>query len=114
MAANLGLGNLVGVMDNNDFTGLERLSEGHKAFYPLVDKAVAFGWEAAAVKDGHDSGALFDALASRTGDKPFLAVARTVKGKGVSYMEHVPIWHYRSPNPEEYRRAVAEIEGNAA
>ncbi len=114
MAANLGLANLVGVMDNNDFTGLERLSEGHKAFYPLVDKAAAFGWEAVAVKDGHDGGALFDALASRTGDKPFLAIARTVKGKGVSYMEHVPIWHYRSPNPEEYRQAVAEIEGNAA
>jgi transketolase len=112
MAGNLGLGNLVGVMDNNDFTGLERMSEGHKAFYPLVDKAVSFGWDAVQVRNGHDSAALFDALATRRGDKPFLAVAQTVKGKGVSYMEHVPIWHYRSPNPDEYRQAVAEIEGS--
>jgi transketolase len=114
MAANLGLNNLVGIMDNNDFSGLERMSEGHKAFYPLVDKAIAFGWEAVAVKDGHDSAALFDALVSRHGEKPFLAIARTVKGKGVSYMEHVPIWHYRSPSPEEYRQAIAEIERSAA
>ena len=46
MAANLGLGNLVVLMDNNDFSGLERMSEGHRAFYPLVEKAEAFGWEA--------------------------------------------------------------------
>jgi transketolase len=112
MGANLGLNNLVAVMDNNDFTGLERMSEGHKAFYPLVDKAVAFGWESVQLRDGHDSAALFDVIASRGGDKPFLAVARTIKGKGVSYMEHVPIWHYRSPNPEEYKQALAEIEGS--
>ena len=113
MAGNLGLTNLIGVMDNNDFSGLERMSEGHKAFYPLVDKARAFGWDAALVKNGHDNAALFDALVSRPGGKPYLVVAETVKGKGVSYMEHVPIWHYRSPNPEEYRQAIAEIEGSA-
>src|SRR5690242_3545380 len=49
MAANLGLANLIGVMDNNDFSGLERMSEGHRAFYPLVEKASAFGWEAVEV-----------------------------------------------------------------
>jgi len=114
MAGNLGLGNLVGVMDNNDFSGLERMSEGHKAFYPVVDKARAFGWDSALVKNGHDNAALFDALASRQDDKPFLVVAETVKGKGVSYMEHVPIWHYRSPNAAEYQQAIAEIEGSAA
>ncbi len=108
MAANLGLGRLVAVMDNNDFSGLERMSEGHPAFYPLVEKARAFGWEVVEV-EGHDSQEIFNAISGRSGTKPFLAIGKTVKGKGVSFMEHVPIWHYRSPNPDEYRRAIAEI-----
>lgn len=111
MAANLGLSNLILLLDNNDFSGLERMSEAHKAFYPVLDKARAFGWEAAEV-DGHDGGAIVEAVEGRAGDRPMLVACRTVKGKGVSYMEHVPIWHYRSPNPEEYRRALAEIEEN--
>ena len=112
MAGNRGLTNLIAVMDNNDFSGLERMSEGHKAFYPLVDKAVAFGWEAVEV-DGHDSAALYEAIQGRKGDRPFMIVGKTIKGKGVSFMEHVPIWHYRSPNKEEYAQALAEIEGSA-
>jgi transketolase len=39
-----------------------------------------------------------------------MVVARTTKGKGVSYMENEPIWHYRSPCKDEYRRAVEELE----
>jgi transketolase len=108
MAANLGLNNLVAFMDNNDFTGLERLSESHPAFYPLVEKAEAFGWDVREV-DGHDGGAVMAAVNARRRNRPFLAVCKTTKGKGVSYMEHVPIWHYRSPNPDEYRIALSEI-----
>ncbi|CAA7612152.1 transketolase [Magnetospirillum sp. UT-4] len=109
MAGNLGLPNLVAVMDNNDFSGLERMSEGHRAFYPLLDKARAFGWEAIEV-DGHDGAAIHDAVRQRQGGRPLLVVARTTKGKGVSYMENVPIWHYRSPNPAEYAQALGELE----
>jgi transketolase len=109
MAANLRLDNLVAFMDFNDFGGLERMSDGHRAFYPLVPKAEAFGWEAVEV-EGHDEEAIIDAVANRRGGKPMLVVCRTVKGKGVSYMENVPIWHYRSPNPDEYRQALKEIE----
>jgi len=111
-AANLGLSNLVVLMDNNDFSGLERMSEGHRAFYPLVEKAEAFGWVAREV-DGHDGGAVFDAALALDGARPTLVVCKTVKGKGVSYMEHVPIWHYRSPNPAEYEQALLELEGAA-
>jgi len=111
-AANLGLSNLVVLMDNNDFSGLERMSEGHRAFYPLVEKAEAFGWVAREV-DGHDGGAVFDAALAQDGARPLLVVCKTVKGKGVSYMEHVPIWHYRSPNPAEYEQALLELEGAA-
>jgi transketolase len=113
MAGNLGLENLIGFMDNNDFSGLERMSEGHMAFYPLLEKARAFGWEAVEV-DGHDEEQMFKAIVNRAGGKPLLLICRTIKGKGVSFMEHVPIWHYRSPNKEEYQQGLREIAGEEA
>jgi transketolase len=109
MASSLKLDNVVAVIDNNDFQSLGRTSETHPSFYPLLDKFRAFGWEAVEVP-GHDSRAIFEAVTGRSGGKPFMLVARTTKGKGVSYMENVPIWHYRSPNKDEYRRAVEELE----
>ena len=109
MASSLRLDNIVAAVDNNDFQSLGRTSETHPSFYPLLDKFRAFGWEAAEV-DGHDSAAIVETISNRKGGKPFMLVAKTTKGKGVSYMENVPIWHYRSPNKDEYRRAVAELE----
>jgi len=108
MAANLELGNLIGFVDLNDFGGLARMSEGHPAFYPLLDKVRAFGWEAVEV-NGHDAGVVFEAALGGSGKRPFMVVGKTVKGKGVSFMEHVPIWHYRSPNKDEYAKAIAEL-----
>ena len=113
MAANLKLDNLIAFMDFNDFGGLERMSDGHRAFYPLVEKAEAFGWAAVEV-DGHDGAAMFEAVTGRVGGKPLLVVGRTTKGKGVSYMENVPIWHYRSPNKAEYEQGMAELAGGRA
>lgn len=109
MSPNLKLGNLVALLDFNDFQGLGRTTETHPNFMPMVEKVESFGWEAADV-DGHSSEAIYNAIRARRGEKPFLLVCRTVKGKGVSYMENVPIWHYRSPNPEEYKQALAEID----
>ena len=109
MASSLKLDNLIAAIDNNDLQSLGRTSVTHPSFYPLGDKFRAFGWEAAEVS-GHDSVAIFEAITSRHGSKPFMLVAKTTKGKGVSYMENVPIWHYRSPNKEEYRRAAEELE----
>ncbi len=108
MAANLRLDRLVAFADVNDFQSLGRTSETHPFFYPVTDKAVAFGWEAIEI-NGHDHQAIFDAVIGRRGDKPLLVVCRTVKGKGVSYMEHVPIWHYRSPNSQEYQQAITAL-----
>ena len=109
MASSLGCSNLVAFIDNNDFQSLGRTSQTHPSFYPVAEKYQAFGWETAEV-DGHDSSAIFQAVTSRRGDKPLMVVAKTVKGKGISYMENVPIWHYRSPNPQEYKQGVAELE----
>ncbi len=108
MAANLNLHNLIAFVDLNDFGGLARMSEGHPAFYPVLDKIRAFGWEAIEV-NGHDAAAMHDGFLNRSRKKPLMIVGKTVKGKGVSFMEHVPIWHYRSPNKEEYAQALAEL-----
>ena len=108
MASSLGLDNLVVFMDNNDFQSLGRTSETHPSFYPVHDKITAFGWEAVEL-NGHDAEALFEAVENRKRSKPFMAVSKTTKGKGVSYMENVPIWHYRAPSPEEYKHALKEL-----
>jgi len=109
MASSLGCSNIVAAVDNNDFQSLGRTSVTHPSFYPLAEKFAAFGWETAEV-DGHDSAAVFDAISARSGKAPFMLCAKTTKGKGVSYMENVPIWHYRSPSKQEYQQAVIELE----
>lgn len=108
MASTLGLNNITAFVDNNDFTSLERMSIGQPAFYPVQEKISAFNWSVAEC-DGHDSIALQETLASLDPSKPRLIVAKTTKGKGVSFMEGVPIWHYRSPSPDEYKLALAEL-----
>lgn len=109
MASSLKVNNLVAFMDNNDFQSLGRTSVTHPSFYPVVDKYVAFGWESVEV-DGHDSRAICEAVRNRRGDRPLMVVCKTTKGKGISYMENVPIWHYRSPSPQEYEQALKELE----
>lgn len=110
MAANLKLKNLVAFIDHNGFQSFGRTAETHPAFYPIADKIRAFGWECVEV-DGHDTTAIHKAVNDRTGDRPFMVVANTVKGRGVSFMENEPIWHFRSPNAAEYERAIREIKG---
>lgn len=108
LAPSLGADNLVLVIDNNDFQSLGRTSETHPSFYPLESKFSAFGWNVGTA-NGHDAAAMHAAIADRPSGKPFCLIARTVKGRGVSYMENVPMWHYRSPNPQEYSQAMAEL-----
>jgi transketolase len=111
LASSLGVSNLVAIIDNNDFQSLGRTSETHPSFYPLESKFKSFGWDVASI-DGHDGLALYDAVLQRTGDKPLVVIAKTIKGKGVSYMENVPMWHYRAPNAEEYKKALTEVESS--
>ena len=113
MASSLGCSNLVAFIDNNDFQSLGRTSETHPSFYPLAEKYRAFGWETVEV-DGHDADAIFRAVTGRHGGKPLMVVAKTIKGKGISYMENVPIWHYRSPNAKEFEQGMAELLGAAS
>ena len=108
MAANLKLRNLIAFVDLNDFGGLARMSEGHPAFYPVVEKIQAFGWEVVQV-NGHDAGAIFDAVMGRAGDHPFMVVGKTVKGKGVSFMEGSVDWHHRLPKGKEVEEAIRQL-----
>lgn len=101
--------NLIAFVDNNNMQSLGFTTETHPSFYPVVDKFTAFGWESVEV-NGHDPAAIFQAVMNRKGDRPLMVVCKTVKGKGVSYMENVPMWHYRSPSKDEYEQAIAEID----
>lgn len=113
LAPSLGAKNVVAVVDLNDFQSLGQTSKILPNFYPMLDKVRAFGWESVEV-DGHSQQAVYNAIKSRSGQKPLMVLGRTTKGKGVSYMENVPIWHYRSPNPQEYQQALAELEKAAS
>ena len=109
LAPTLRVRRLAAFVDLNDFQSLGKTSEIHPNFYPVAEKVRAFGWEVAEV-DGHDPAAIHAAVRARSGDAPLMVLCRTVKGKGVSYMEGVPLWHYRSPSPAEYQQALAELE----
>lgn len=109
MASNLGLDNLIAFVDNNDFGGMDRMSSYHKAFYPLKEKFDAFGWDCVE-SNGHSTIEMENNLKIRKKNKPFVMICDTTKGKGVSFMENVPIWHYRSPNKNELKIALNEIK----
>jgi transketolase len=108
MAANLKVDNLIVCLDHNGMQSFGQTYETHPEFYPIREKIDAFGWETAEV-NGHNFHAIFDAINNRKGKKPFMLICNTVKGRGVSFMESAPIWHYRSPNPDEYTQAISEL-----
>jgi len=104
------LANLMAVVDYNKLQSLTRVSETLE-LEPFADKWRAFGWEVAEVH-GHDHDQLaehLDFTAWESG-KPRCVIAHTTKGKGVSFMEDKVLWHYRSPQGEEYEAALAELE----
>jgi transketolase len=108
VAANLRLDNLVALVDCNDFGGMDRMSEVHPALHPLSAKFAAFGWEAVDT-EGHVSGDIVADLGLLVNGCPNALVCHTTKGKGVSFMEDAPIWHYRNPSADEYEQALREI-----
>ncbi len=78
---------------------------------PLDEKYKAFGWNVIKV-DGHGYGALADAFqqAKTCKGKPTMVLAKTVKGKGVSFMENNAGWHGKAPNDEQYEQGRSELE----
>jgi transketolase len=85
--------------------------KGIKNIEPLADRWRAFGWHTIEI-DGHDIAQVvtaYDEAATVTG-KPQAIVARTVKGKGVSFMELNPAWHGVAPKPDELEKALKELQ----
>jgi transketolase len=110
LAGHLGLDNLVAIIDANGLQGMGP-TESVVRLEPLADKWRAFGWAAVEI-DGHDLPEIRSALTTvpREPGRPTMVIARTVKGKGVSFMEGQVLWHYRSPAGEELDRALAELQ----
>jgi transketolase len=107
-AAHHRLDNLVAVIDLNGMQALGRTREVLD-MSPMAHRWGAFGWLAQETQ-GHDEEALHAALAGAAGrGRPSVVVARTVLGKGVSFMEGVLEWHYRTLTPEQGQRAIEEI-----
>lgn len=101
------LASLCAVIDSNKLQSIGPVSEALD-LEPLADKWRAFGWHVLRV-DGHDHGALRAAFAGTAPNRPTCIIADTVKGRGVSFMEHQVLWHYRSPQGEEYVAAMREL-----
>jgi len=109
-AAARGLDNLVAIVDYNKLQGMGFVSDVI-GLEPLAAKWEAFGWGVREI-DGHDLPQIEATLrdAPFTPGKPSMIIAHTVKGKGVSFMENALLWHYRTPDADEYRAALAELE----
>jgi len=99
---------LCAVVDYNKLQSIGSVAETI-ALEPFTDKWRAFGWAVERI-DGHDHQALKAALArSGHADRPTCIIADTIKGRGVSFMENQVLWHYRSPQGEEFAAAMREL-----
>lgn len=113
-AAAKGLDNLVAVVDNNNLQ-IDGTIEEVNSPYPIDEKFAAFGWNVIQI-DGHDFDqidAAFTAAEACKG-KPTAIIAKTVKGKGVSFMENQVGWHGKAPNAEQYQQAMDELDAAIA
>ncbi|MBP0580498.1 transketolase [Labrys sp. LIt4] len=101
------LANLTIIVDRNRFQQGAG-TEATNTLEPLADKFRAFGWEAIDV-DGHDMTALLRVLAARGTDRPRAVIAKTYKGRGVSFMEDRVEWHHKVPSAEQVEIALKEL-----
>ena len=105
------LDNLCVIVDNNGLQ-IDGTVEEVNSPYPITDKFASFNFHVIAVEDGNDFDQLRAAFdeARATKGQPTAIVMKTVKGKGVSYMENAVGWHGKAPNDEEYAIAIEELK----
>lgn len=110
-APKFGLDNLTVILDHNDGQ-IDGPVHDVMPIDPMTDKLKAFHWDVQAI-DGHDLGQIEKALAqAKTCSRPQFIVAKTIKGKGVSFMENNIAWHGNAPKKADADKAVAEIMAN--
>ena len=108
LAAHQKLNNLMVIVDCNGFQAMGTKKEVLD-MEPLADKWRAFNWEVVEI-DGHDYGQIESALNRMgTSEKPLMVIAKTTKGKGVSFFEGKLEWHYKTIDEENYQKALAEL-----
>ncbi len=102
--------NLCAILDNNDLQ-IDGAVSKIMNIYPLKEKIESFGWNYIEI-DGHNFFEIVDSFNRflQTKGKPTFIRARTVKGKGVSFMENAVDWHGKAPNKEETEQAIKELE----
>ena len=109
-ASQFELNNFYLVVDFNKLISLDTI-DAIMGIDPLYDKLVSFGFEVESI-DGHNFEEIkngFDKLKMSSKNKPKALIANTIKGKGVSFMENVPMWHFRCPNDDEFKLAMDEL-----
>jgi len=110
-AAHYKLDNMIAFLDYNGLQ-IDGEVESVMSINPIEDKFRTFGWNVITI-DGHDFDQIFAALdmAKDTVDKPTMIIAKTVKGKGVSFMENQASWHGSAPSEEQLEQALSELGG---
>ena len=104
------LDNLCVIVDNNNLQ-IDGTIEEVMSSYPIDEKFKDFGFQVINI-DGHNLKEIIDAfdVAKNIKEKPVCIIAKTTKGKGVSFMENKAEWHGKAPNEEEYKQAMKELE----
>ena len=113
-AAHYKLDNLVAVVDNNGLQ-IDGNIKDVMSPYPIVDKFKAFGWHVIEM-DAHDFDSIEKAFdeAEKIAGQPVAIIQKSIKGKGVSFMENNVSWHGTAPNQEQYEQAKSELEAALA
>lgn len=109
-ASHYKLSNLCGILDNNDYQ-IDGPIKKVMSPYPISDKWTSFGWHVIEI-NGHNMEEILNAykMAEAIKDKPTIIIAKTVKGKGVSFMENdKEAWHGQAPSRELAEEAIAEL-----
>ena len=110
LASHLKLNNLIAIVDRNSLC-IHGTTEDINALSPFTEKWESFGWNVIEV-DGHNHEQIYKSLKQTHAYKPTVLIAKTVKGKGVSFMENNPKWHHGGINDETYSKALKELRGD--
>jgi len=113
-ASHFKLDNLCAIVDDNGLQ-IDGPTKEIMNVAPLADKYKSFGWNVIEI-DGHnlDEIDLAYSKAKKEKNKPTAIIAKTVKGKGVSFMENLAEWHGKAPSKEQVEKAIAEIEASVS
>lgn len=104
------LDNLCVIVDNNNLQ-IDGTIDEVMSSYPIEEKFKSFGFEVITI-NGHDVKQILEAFekAKTVKNKPTCIVAKTIKGKGISFMENKVEWHGKAPNDEQYKKAMEELK----